>query len=144
MSTIDIKNCRRIWKTWKTIKKHSRKNSFWDETSIIDKRKFSRNTILLRKLSNITISKFISIVLLCCTKIYDYTFSNLRSLIDLSMIWKKKTQRNVFQIRQFQFKLTLYQIIVNAIIFEKQNTRVYFHRFKYNQFNDNRVFVVAI
>ena len=45
---------------------------------------------------------------------------------------KKKTQRSVFQIRQFQFKLTLYQIIVNAIIFEKQNARVYFHRFKYN------------
>ena len=101
MSTIDTKSCRRIWKTWKTIEKHSRKNFFWDETSIIDKKKFSKNTILSFKSSNITTSKFISIVLSCCTKIYDHTFSSLQSLIDSSIIWKKKFNETFFKFVNF-------------------------------------------
>ena len=101
MSTIDTKSYRRIWKTWKTIEKHSRKFFFWDKTSIIDKKKFSRNIISLRKSSNIIISKFISIVLSYCTKIYDRTFSSLRSLIDLSMIWKKKFNETFFKFVNF-------------------------------------------
>ena len=101
MSTIDTKICSRIWKTWKTIKKHSRKIFSWDETSIIDKRKFWKNTILSRKSSNITISKFISIVLLYCTKMYDRTFSSLRSLINSSIIWKKKFNETFFKFVNF-------------------------------------------
>ena len=101
MSTIDTKNCRRIWKTWKTIEKYSRKNSFWDKTSIIDKRKFSRNTILSRKSSNITISRFILIILLYYTKIYNYTFSSLRSLIDSLIILKKRFNETFFKFVNF-------------------------------------------
>ena len=123
MSTINTKSCRRIWKTWKTIEKHSRKNSFWDETSIINKKKFSKNIILLRKSSNITTLRFISIVSLCCTKIYDRTFSSLRSLIDLSIIWKKKFNETFFKFVNFNsnwryIKLLSMQLFSKNKIFE--------------------------
>ena len=101
MSAIDTKNYRRIWKTKKTIEKHSWKNFFWDETSIIDRRKFSKSTTLLRKSSNITTSKFISIVLSRCTKIYDRTFSNLRLLIDSLKVWKKILNETLFKFVNF-------------------------------------------
>ena len=101
MSTIDTKSYRRIWKTKKTIEKYSWKNFFWNETNIIDKKNFSKNITLSRKSSNIIISKFISIVLSRCTKIYDRTFSNLRLLIDSLKVWKKILNETLFKFVNF-------------------------------------------
>ena len=123
MSTIDTKSCRRIWKTKKTIEKHSWNFFFWNETSIIDKKKLSRNTMLLRKSNNTTISKFISIVLLRCIKIYDCTFSSLRLLIDSLKIWKKRLNETLFKFVNFNrnchyIKTLLIQSILKNKTFE--------------------------
>ena len=103
----------------KTIKTRSWKSFFLNETKIINKRKFSRNTMLLRKSSNIIILKFILTIISRSMKIYDNTFLNLRSLIVLLTIWKKKLNETLFKF--VNFNQNYYYIKLFSIRFLSKN-----------------------